>query len=551
MNPAILAVVPDDRLRAALGDVLSRRYGSDYSVVIVEEPTDGLERLRRLRDDQTEVAVLLAPLRMAGDGGIAFFDAARRLHPTARRIAIIDVGDVSAAGDLSQALTLGQLDMFFGQPWASPEEELHPVVGDALRLWARDNQPRYEKATIVEASGALRGPRLRTWLERNTVATRLLTVDSPDGRGVLAKYHLAGDELPVIVLYDGRVLVNPPDDELAEALGASTHPTQTHYDVAIVGGGPAGLAAAVYAASDGLSTVLIEQEAFGGQAGTSSKIRNYLGFPWGVGGDELTERANRQAELFGAEYVVARSVSGLSANGSDRVLTLSNGDTLAARAVIIAAGVTYRRVNVPAVDNLVGAGVFYGAAVSQARSMGGLDVFVLGGGNSAGQAAVHLAQAGARVSVVIRGPTLAATMSDYLRREIAAADNILVVANSEIIDAGGPQRLERLVLGDRADGSTSDVKADALFIFIGAKPHTEWLGGTLAVDELGFLLTGPDLTQRQPSAWPLDRPPAWLETSVPRVFAAGDIRHGSTKRVAAAVGEGSSAAMLVGCQQLR
>jgi thioredoxin reductase (NADPH) len=294
--------------------------------------------------------------------------------------------------------------------------------------------------------------------------------------------------------------------------------------------------------------VVVEQEAWGGQAGSSSNIRNYLGFPWGVDGSELTVRANRRAELFGAEFVNTRSVTGLSADRSDHVLTLSNGETLAARDVIIAAGVTYRRVNVPAVDDLVGAGVFYGAAVSQARSMGGLDTFVLGGGNSAGQAAVHLAGAGARVTILLRGSSLAATMSDYLRREIAAADNIGVVANSEVIDAGGPERVDHLVIRDRTDGMTRSAKADALFIFIGAMPHTEWLGGALAIDDLGFLLTGPDLIPRGTPAWPLDRPPAWLETSTPGVFAAGDIRHGSTKRVAAAVGEGSTAAMLVGCR---
>jgi thioredoxin reductase (NADPH) len=545
-TPVILAVAPDDRLRAALGDVLGRRYGGDYNVLVVDSPSNGLQRLAGLRHEHARVAVLMAPLQMDEVGGIGFFDAARPLHPTARRIVMIGVGDVSVAGELMQALTLGHVDMYFGQPWASPEEELHPVVGEALRVWGREHQPRYEKAVIVDASGAPRGPRLRTWLERNTVATRLCAADSPEGRQLLAEHHVGGDRLPLIVLYNGTVLVDPADDELAEALGASTHAKRSRYDVAIVGGGPAGLAAAVYAASDGLSTVLIEQEAWGGQAGTSSKIRNYLGFHWGIGGAELAERANRQAEHFGVEYIVARSVVGLRADGPDRVLTLSNGETLSARAAVIAAGVAYRRIDVPAVDRLVGAGVFYGAAVSEARSMGGLDVFVLGGGNSAGQAAAHLAGAGARVTIVIRGASLAATMSDYLRREITASSSIRVVCNAEVVDAGGPERLDHLVIRDRSDGSTRVVNAQALFIFIGATPHTEWLGGALAIDELGFLLTGPDLIDRRPAAWSLDRPPAWLETSTPGVFAAGDIRHGSTKRVAASVGEGSTAAMLVG-----
>jgi thioredoxin reductase (NADPH) len=546
MTPAIVVTAPDAALRSALADVLSRRYGGDYRVIITGSPAGALEDLAGLREMGALVAVVLAPLRMAEPGGVAFFDAARRLHPMARRIAILEVGDVASAGELSQALTLSQIDMYFGQPWASPEEEVHPVVGEALRVWAREHQPRYAKAVIVDTKGAARGPQLGTWLERNSVVTTLHAADSPDGRQVLDRHRVAAGRLPVVALYDGRVLVDPADDELAEALGARTHPSRSHYDVAIVGGGPAGLAAAVYASSDGLHTAVIEQEAWGGQAGTSSKIRNYLGFPWGVGGADLAERATRQAEQLGAEYIVARSATGVRADGSDRIVVLSNGETVRARAVIIAAGVTYRRLGVPAVDALVGAGVFYGAAVSDARSMGGLDVFVLGGGNSAGQAAVHLASAGARVTIVIRAATLAATMSDYLRREIAAAPSINVLCASEVLDAGGTERLDHLVICDRSDGSRQHVNADAMFIFIGAVPRTEWLDGTLAIDDHRFLLTGPDLILHQPSAWRLDRPPSWLETSSPDVFAAGDIRHGSTKRVAAAVGEGSTAAMLAG-----
>jgi thioredoxin reductase (NADPH) len=546
VKAVILAVAPDESLRASLDDALGRRYGVDFRVVCTGDPAAALDLLSRCTDEAVDVAIVMAPMRLGAADGIEFFDAARRLHPGARRIVIVDVGDVGSAGKLSQALTLSQIDMYFGQPWASPDEELHPVMGEALRVWSRDHQPRFEKALIVDAPGAVRGARLRSWLERNAVVTALHASDSDRGREVLTANRLAGDRLPVVVLYDGRVLVDPPDDELAAALGAPTHPARSRYDLVIVGGGPAGLAAAVYAGSDGLRAVVIEQEAWGGQAGTSSKIRNYLGFPWGVSGADLAERANRQAEQLGAEYIVARSVTGLRTDGADRVLTLSNGEELTACAVIVAAGVSYRRLGVATVDDRVGAGVFYGAAVSEARSMGGLDVVVLGGGNSAGQAAAHLGGAGARVTIVIRGETLETTMSEYLRREIAAAPNITVLYGSEIVDAGGHPRLDRLVVRDKADGSTRDVPADALFIFIGASPHTAWLGAAVATDRHGFVLTGPDLIDQNAESWPLDRAPAWLETCIPGVFAAGDIRHGSTKRVAAAVGEGSTAAMLAG-----
>lgn len=543
--PVILAVSTDGALRGAFEDVLRRRYAADYSVVVVDHPAAALRRLGSQRDAGEQVALLIAPFRMADRDGRSFLMEAHVLHPGARRVLVLDVGDVTVADQVSQALTLNQLDSYFGQPWASPEEEVYPVVGDALRGWAREHQPRYEKAVIVDTPNGSRGVQLRGWLERNTVATTLLAADSARGGAVLAEHGVAADRLPVAVLYDGTVLVDPAEAELAEALGAHTRPARASYDLVIVGAGPAGLAAAVYAGSEGLRAAVIEGEALGGQAGNSAKIRNYLGFHWGVSGAELTERASRQAEQLGAETIVARSAAGLSAQGPDRIVTLSNGDELAAACVVIAGGVKYRRLGVPTVDALVGAGVFYGAAPSEARSMGGLDVYVLGAGNSAGQAATHLASSGARVTVLVRGGSLAASMSDYLVRELEAAPNISVLFGTEVVGAGAGARLDHLVLLDREVGSTTNVRADALFVFIGARPHTDWLDGAVAVDRDGFLLTGRDLIERQPASWPLERAPSWLETSMPGVFAAGDIRFGSIKRVAAAVGEGSTAAMLV------
>jgi len=477
--------------------------------------------------------------------GVTFFARAHSLHPSARRIAMVDVGDVSAAAELHQALTLNRVDAYFGQPWASPEEEVYPVIGEALRVWARDHQARFDKAVIIDDPGGSRGIELRGWLERNTVAATLAPTDTPQGRALLTQHRIDVNRLPAVVLYNGTVLTDPAHDELAEALGARTRPRQSRYDVAIIGAGPAGLAAAVYAGSEGLRAIVLEHDTLGGQAGTSTKIRNYLGFPWGVSGGELAERASRQAEQLGAEFNVTRSATDLGTQGTERILTLSNGDRVTASAVVIAGGVAYRRLGVPSVDTLVGAGVFYGAGVSEAESMGGLEVSVLGGGNSAGQAAAHLAHGGARVTLLVRGASLAGSMSDYLAREIDAAPNITVRFATEVVGAGGDRQLDHLVLRDCSDSSTQNVPADALFIFIGARPHTEWLSGILALDDHGFLLTGRDIVEAEQSSWPLKRTPAWLETSLPGVFAAGDIRHGSVKRVAAAVGEGSTAAMLV------
>ncbi len=308
---------------------------------------------------------------------------------------VLDVGDMSAAEDLSRALTLAQIDFYFGQPWASPEEEVYPVLAEALRLWAREHQPRYEKTVIVDVADGARGARLHAWLEGNHVATTLLAVDADRALALLDAHGLTADRLPVAVLYDGRVLVEPSDAEIAEALGADTHPPRERYDVAIVGSGPAGLAAAVYAGSEGLAAIVVEGEVVGGQAGTSTKIRNYLGFPWGVSGGELAELASRQAGQLGADFVFTRPAVALRAEGDDRIVTLAGGDEIVASTVVLAGGVAYRRLGVAAVDALVGMGVFYGAGASEARTMGGLDVYVLGGGNSAGQSAAHLAS-GAR-----------------------------------------------------------------------------------------------------------------------------------------------------------
>jgi thioredoxin reductase (NADPH) len=538
-KPIISLVEPD----TFLGRDLRRRFGADYDVVTSADAASGLKLLADATRHGTEVALVIAPYRMQGGRGTDYFIEVRDAYPGAKRLLSIAVGEVGAQQDIRRALTLNQIDFFFGVPWASPEEELYPVVGEALRLWARQHQPLYEKAVILDAPGSGVGRDMQAHMTRNAVTTTLHTIDSDEGREYLDRYELTTDRLPVLVLWDGRFLVDPERHELAEAMGARSRPEPGRYDVCVVGAGPAGLAAAAYAASEGLRVIGIEPEIVGGQAATSAKIRNYLGFRWGISGGEFGERAGRQAEELGADFVVTRAATGLRTDGDDLVVTLSSGDEIVARSVVVAAGVAYRRLGVAEVDELVGAGVFYGAAVAEAQSMSGLNVYVLGGGNSAGQAATHLAAAGAKTTILIRGSDLGEKMSDYLVQEIGATPNLSVITNTQVVGAGTSQHLDRLVL--RGPDGDETVPADALFVFIGARPHTEWLADTLALDANGFILTGRDLTLEQPGAWPLERPLGFLETNLPGVFAAGDIRHGSVKRVAAAVGEGSTAILLV------
>jgi thioredoxin reductase (NADPH) len=543
-NPVLLLVDDERRDVDRLKHDLERRYGADYDVVATESAADALGRLKRLNRDGTRVALLVADQWMPEMTGIEFLVKAHEIDPDAQRLLVIHVGDVSAEAPIVRALTLNQLDYYFGKPWASPEEELYPVTGEALREWAKTNLPRYEKVKIVAPRGSTRAHEIRDILERNSVATGSYPVESPEGRALLDGHAAGADRFPVLVLYDGRVLIDPTDDEMARAMGAATDPEPGLHDVTIVGAGPAGLAAAVYAASEGLHTAVVEPAVVGGQASMSAGIRNYFGFPWGIGGSDLTERGERQAVGFGARFVVTRRATGLRAAQSLRVVTLSNGAEITSRAVIISTGVSYRRLDAPGIARLEGAGVFYGATFSEAHSFEGLDVFLLGGGNSAGQAAVRLARAGARVTVLVRGQSLAKRMSGYLVREIEANGGVQVRLGTEVASAAGNQRLQGLVLRDVVDSSTEHVAADALFIFIGAEPRTDWLRGQIACDDRGFLLTGLDVLNATTS-WALERPPLLLETSMPGVFAAGDVRHGSAKRVAAAVGEGSTAVLLL------
>jgi thioredoxin reductase (NADPH) len=448
---------------------------------------------------------------------------------------------------MSQAMTLGRLDSWVLKPWEPAEEHLYLPVTEQLTEWIRaTGQPGFVAIQIVGEQWAPRSHQIRDLLDRNAIPYQFHPHDSQAGRQLLGEAGQDGTRLPVLVLFDGRVLVDPTNAEGAAAIGVATRPEPGRYDLLVVGAGPAGLSAATYGASEGLRTLMVEPEALGGQAGSSSLIRNYLGFPFGVSGRNLARRASAQAILFGAELVYARAV-GLAPAGRDRVVTLADGSRAVGRAVLVATGAAYRRLQAPGVEELLGAGVFYGAAVSEAPAMTGRQVFVVGAGNAAGQAALHLAKYAEQVTLLVRGHALGRSMSDYLVKEFQANDAITVRLGTQVVGAGGAGRLEQLTLHDGRTGATETVPAAALFILIGAQPRTDWLTGTLGRDEHGFILTGPDLLHggRPSPGWPLDRVPLPLETSLPGVFAAGDVRHRSIKRVASAVGEGSIAIQLV------
>jgi thioredoxin reductase (NADPH) len=549
-KPALLVVYGDREMLWALEGDLGRRFRADYQIIAAATPEAGLDTLGRLRQAREQVALLLADQWLAGMTGVEFLCRAHELHPTAKRVLFMTYGDAAAGTAGLQAMALGQLDHYLNAPWGPPELQLYPTVGKALSQWARSTSsfgPRPELVRIVGPRWSPRSHELRDLMARNSITHGFYDADTDDGRRLLAQAGLEASGAPVMLLFDGQVLVDPPNDRLAQALGVQTQPTLDRYDVAVVGAGPAGLAAATYAASEGLRTLLLEREAVGGQAGTTSLIRNYLGFPRGISGAELAARATEQAVVFGAELVYAQPAAGLQPDGTDRVLTLADGGRAVSRTVVIATGVSYRRLPVPGLDALLGAGVFYGAAVTEAQAMQGQRVAVVGGANSAGQAAVHLARHAERVTLLVRGRSLAEGMSSYLVEELRRAGNITVRLRTEVTAVHGAGRLEALTLRDGTTGATETLKAEALFILIGAEPHTDWLAATVERDDRGFLLTGRELLRdgRPPPDWPLDRPPLLLETSLPGVFAAGDVRHGSVKRVASAVGEGAIAIQLV------
>ncbi len=484
--------------------------------------------------------MLIADYRMPQMSGIEFLEQAMDLYPAARRVLLTAYADTHAAID---AINVVDLDHYLLKPWDPPEEKLYPVIDGLLEAWRAAPEHPIPHTKVIGHRWSARSWQVRDFLARNGLYYTWFMADEPAGERILKAAGEDGLRLPVVVTERGEPLVDPTDAQLADTLGLSTQLSQDFYDLIVIGGGPAGLAAAVYGASEGLRTVLIERTATGGQAGQSSRIENYLGFPDGVSGGQLADRARRQAEKFGAELITARTATTLEINGSKRTVRFADGGSVDAHAVILATGVSYRQLDATGCAELTGRGVYYGAATSVASECKDEDVYVIGGANSAGQAAMFLSRDAASVTIVVRAASLEASMSYYLIQQIEQNPKITVRTCSEVHCAVGTDHLEKLTLADNRTGTTEDVTCARMFIFIGAAPRTEWLDGVLARDDHGFLLTGPDL--RNVCGWSLDRPPHHLETSVPGVFVAGDVRSESAKRVAAAVGEGSMAVMLV------
>jgi thioredoxin reductase (NADPH) len=542
--PVLLLVTGDEPTLTSLADDLNRRYAADYQVLGAATAAAALSTVDRLGAAGDPVAVVIADERLPDLGAVDFFARVRERHPTAKRVMLVERGNWSAAHPAITAVGLGQIDYHLYNPWRPLERILYPAMSDFLAAWDKLRESTTAAMRIVGLPRAPESHQLRDVLTRIAVPYWFYDVASEPGQQALADAGVDGGKLPVVLFYTGFCLVQPTLAELFAALGLKTRLDVETCDVAVVGAGPAGLAAAVYAASEGLSTVVLERSVPGGQAGTSSMIRNYLGFHRGVSGDDLTNRAVEQAWLFGTDFVLTQEATSISGDTAGVVLRSSGGATLRARAAVVATGVAWRRLGVPALEALVGAGVFYGAAAAEARAVAGQHVYVVGAGNSAGQAALHLARWAASVTVLVRGDRLGATMSEYLVRDIRTAGNVRVRYRTRVVDGAGPATLHSLTLSEVRTGETEVVPASALFLLIGAEPHTEWLAGSLARDPGGYLLTGRDVL-RAGASWPLDRPPLPLETSVPGVFAAGDVRHRSVKRVASAVGEGAVAVQLI------
>ena len=549
-HPAILTVDDDPSVSRAIARDLRRKYGEEYRILRASSAAEALDALRELKLRGGRVAVMLADYRMPQMNGIEFLEQAMDLFPNARRALLTAYADTDAA---IQAINVVDVDHYLLKPWDPPEEKLYPVIDGLLEAWHATGDRAIPHTKVIGHRWNERSWEVRQFLARNQHSFRSFMADEAKGKQLLDAAGLDGFQLPVVITEQGETLVEPTDTELAAMLGLSTSPSLEMYELAVIGGGPAGLAAAVYGASEGLKTVLIEETTTGGQAGRSSRIENYLGFPTGVSGAELTTSARRQAERFGAEVITTRKAVGLHAgdSGTARTIEFEDGSSIGAQAVILATGVDYRQLQVTgcwddpddAACNYVGRGVFYGASVSDSSECEGEDVYIVGGANSAGQAAMFMSRSAKSVTLLVRGPSLEASMSYYLIQQIEKNDNISVRTCTEVVDTlGEDDHLVGLVLFDKQSGEKQTVQCDRLCCFIGAEPRTDWLD-VVAKDDHGFILSGPDL--KDVSGWNLDRPPHHLETSVPGVFVAGDVRAESAKRVAAAVGEGSMAVMLV------
>jgi thioredoxin reductase (NADPH) len=543
-RPVLLTVDDDPSVSRAVARDLRRQYGEQFRVVRAESGPDAIDALKEILRRGERVAAILADYRMPHMNGIDFLEQAMDLFPRARRALLTAYADTDAA---IQAINVVDVDQYLLKPWEPPEEKLYPVVDELIATWQATGDEAVLETKVVGHHWSQPSYAVRDFLARSSVPYRWYAADEPPGQRLLTASGATEADVPVVIAPDGTVLRSPGIGELAASIGLSTTPTGDFYDLVIVGGGPAGLGAAVYGASEGLRTVLIDRTATGGQAGQSSRIENYLGFPDGVSGGQLTDRAHRQAVKFGAEVLSAREVVGIEARGPSRVVTFADGGEVAAHAVLLASGVDYRALPADGAEDLVGRGVYYGSAATEGPACAGQQVVVVGGANSAGQAAMFFAQHASKVSLVVRGPNLERSMSQYLVDQVAAQSNIEVRVCTRVETCSGDGHLELLTLVDDATGSREDIKASHLFIFIGAQPQTSWLPDSVVKDKDGFVVTGHDLVidGERPRGWNLPREPYLLESSLPGLFVAGDVRSQSVKRVASAVGEGALAVTLV------
>src|SRR5215207_9421688 len=543
-KPILLTVDDDPGVSRAVARDLRRQYGEDYRVVRTESCPQALDTLRELKLRGDPVAVLLADHRMPDMTGLEFLEEAMDLFPHARRALLTAYADTDAA---IEAINVVDLDHYLLKPWDPPEEKLYPIIDSLIEMWLDTDEQAVSRTQVVGHRWSSRSFEVRDFLARNSVPYRWLSSEEPEGQRLLAAAGVEVTKIPLVVTPGGDHLVEPSLGELAGKVGLSTTPATDFYDVVIVGGGPAGLGAAVYAASEGLRTLLVERRATGGQAGQSARIENYLGFPDGVTGSQLTDRARRQAHKFGAEILTTRDVVGLDVRPSSRAVRFADGGEVVAHSVLLATGISYRKLDVPRADALTGRGVFYGSAATEAPACSGEDVYIVGAANSAGQAAVFLSQHARNVTLLVRRDSLEYSMSYYLVRQIDEIPNIDVRLTTQVIGMRGDDHLEELTLCNTRTGTQETVRAGYLFAFIGAEPRTEWLDGVVERDPRGFVVTGPDLVLdgQRPRGWDRDRDPYYLEASAPGVFAAGDVRANSIKRVASAVGEGAMAIQLL------
>jgi thioredoxin reductase (NADPH) len=545
-QPVLLTVDDDPDVSRALARDLRQQYSQDYRIRRAESGAEALDALKELKLRDEQVGLLLADHRMPEMTGVEFLEQSRKFYPKARRVLLTAYADTDAA---IGAINRADVDYYLLKPWDPPDEKLFPVLNDLLEDWKEDTPLRAVAGLrVVGHRWSAPSHTVKDFLTRNQRAFKWLELDRDEEAATLLEAN-GGDRerLPLVITDDGLALRAPTITELAEALGLPTAPREDFYDLIIVGAGPAGLGAAVYGASEGLKTVLVEREAIGGQAGQSSRIENYLGFPSGIPGGDLARRATRQAKRFGAEMLLTSDVLSLEVCESARIVRLAGGGHLEAHAVVLTTGVAYRRLPAPGVDQFTGRGIFYGGTATEAEACRDEDVYIVGGANSAGQAAVFFSRTARSITIVVRGDNLERSMSTYLIEQIEQLANVHVRTNSQVVGASGDDHLEQVRIADRAAGTEEEVKTSWLFVFIGAAPCTDWLGDEVLRDDKGFVLTGPDLVvdRRFKAVWPLEREPYFLETSVPGVFAAGDVRYQSVKRVASAVGEGAMAVTLV------